>query len=1799
MDNKNMIENIYPLSPMQEGMLLYSVLEGNKHERTYFEQQVFRISGILHTDLFEESINKLIERYEVLRTLFIHNDIKRPLQVVLKKNRVKIHFEDISHLSGDDRTEYIRAFKENEIEKGFDLTKKVPLRFSIIKLKEDEFIYIQSYHHILFDGWSSAIFLKELFQIYYSLKNNIRLELPQVNGYSKYIKWLGSQDKKEAILYWKNYLEGYEQQTCVPKISSVADENIYINKSVQFVISKEITNKLQCIAKNNNVTVNTIFQTVWGILLQRYNNVDDAVFGAVVSGRPAEIIGIENMVGLFINTVPVRVKSDGNKQFIEMVKEVQDSAIESKKYEYAQLAEIQSNTLLKQKLIDNIMIFENYPISQQQDSNSIDLKVKPEDGIEQTNYNFNICICMTDEIIVRLNYNESIYDEQYVKRISTHIEQMLKVVAETPEKKVSVIDILSKEEKRRLLVDFNNTKVMYAKEKTIHELFEEQVEKTPDKIAIVYEEKELTYKELNIRANQLARLLREKGVGPDKIVGIMVERSIEMLVGIMGILKAGGAYLPIDPEYPQDRIEYMLEDSYAGILLTQTQLIGKIKFDGSIIEIDSEELYIGDGKNLKKINTSNNLAYVIYTSGSTGKPKGVMLEHRNAVNFIIGINNTIAMKDTDNILALTTISFDIFFLETVLSLTRGLKVVIVNSKLQKDADALSEFILENNINVIQTTPSRIKLLESSSKGLSCLAKIDKLLIGGEALPQSLFEEFKKLKLNKVYNMYGPTETTVWSAIKDLSDSINVNIGNPMSNQRIYIVDKNNNLQPVGVAGELCISGDGLARGYLNKPELTQEKFTANPYEQGERMYRTGDLARWLPDGNIEFMGRIDHQVKIRGFRIELGEIESQLLKYEEIKEAVVIDREDKDGNKFLCAYLVSDREMTVTELREQLSKELPDYMVPTYFMQLEKIPLTPNGKINRKALPEPDKSLTAGNEYVPPENEVQQIIEDIWAKVLELEVVGVTSNFYELGGHSLKAVAISNMCKKVGIDIPVDAIARYGTIKNICKNLTLESKLPIIENDCIKEDADQIITIDENEYTVYDKTQDYFWCSNFTRVKLKIKDQIGVTSYSHYAYPLSVLLAYNVYKPWYYQHFTQLCAKAYDDSVFVSYQEPDDFYINVMDSSNISYKQIDEIDDIVTFIIKNIANGRYVNVDMDYCLTNILIYGYDILEKRFLATGFNDSFEATYIVIDFEDVKADFEKSAKKYQNNGSCENKVILKMFSVRNINNYRFDIDNFICEINNYLGSFGNIDKVCVQNNKNLVSNEFINEDIVFGLAATKFIVENLKKFESNEMPIDYRSIHLLAEHKQGMFERLQFINSYFSEDTSISSYIKGYTEIVNDFKEIYMLYLQIQSTKEDSDRKECYEKIIKTMELSIEKESAILTNIYSLYHKEKMNYKPQIVSKNDTGIYEYGKCIRKELKMKLQKQVNSYLYRACPISIILCYDYISWLNSHMVQICAQVYGDGYTAIDYQEEYFFYKDVLEFSHKGYKQLSSIENIVNYAIERLDEGNYLNIFIDEYYIKTKSTYMKQHFVHETFIYGYDNQKNCFMGMGFDNNGLFNTYYIEYEIFLKAFESAKVHYKESAPFAEESALLCYYPRKHPNYIFYGEALNNELRSYVDGFLNELNCYIKSWGNSDRVSIIYHDSTFSKSNMKYGIDAVRFTLDRLKKSMEGQLLIDYRSIHLLAEHKRGILSRLEFAAKHKDKEGATKELIERYKEIVKDYELIRVKFFEFLSTKVETIRKNNIQLIIEVLEVAIEKEKEILTNIYNYYRGQNN
>lgn len=542
----------------------------------------------------------------------------------------------------------------------------------------------------------------------------------------------------------------------------------------------------------------------------------------------------------------------------------------------------------------------------------------------------------------------------------------------------------------------DDTEFIFDCEKTIHMLFEEQAEKMDSKIAIVYQSKRISYKELNKKANQVARVLISSGVTPNTVVALMVNRSIDMIIGILGILKAGGCYLPIDPLYPKDRIKFMLEDSCAKIILTHKQIVKKEDFNGIIINLDENYIYNCDSSNIKSMSTASDLAYVIYTSGSTGKPKGVMIEHKAVHNFIKGVTNVINFSSKKSIVCLTTISFDIFVLETLLPLSMGIKIVIANPM------QLSTDLGDENVDMLQTTPSTMKLILNDEKNIKYIRQLSDIMLGGEAFTRQILVKLKSYTNARIYNMYGPTETTVWSTIKDLTYSEEITIGKPISNTQIYIIDSENSPVNYGEIGEICIAGDGLARGYLNRVELTKERFVDCPAMKEKKMYKTGDLAKMLPSGDIEYHGRIDLQVKIRGFRIELGEIEDCLKKYKAIKECVVGVKVNKLGEKYLVAYYISENELIISDIISFLSKSLPEYMIPGFYIRIPSIPLTPNGKIDRNSLPNIDSSRPKlMTRYVVPNTVLENKIASIWRKILNRDSIGINDNFFELGGNSL------------------------------------------------------------------------------------------------------------------------------------------------------------------------------------------------------------------------------------------------------------------------------------------------------------------------------------------------------------------------------------------------------------------------------------------------------------------------------------------------------------------------------------------------------------------------------------------------------------------------------------------------------------------------------------------------------------------------------------------------------------------------------------------------------------------------------
>jgi amino acid adenylation domain-containing protein/non-ribosomal peptide synthase protein (TIGR01720 family) len=1450
------IENVYPLSPLQEGMYYHWLSAPDSP--VYFEQMSYQLQGDLNTDILEKSYQTLVSRHTILRTFFTQDLGESPLQVVKNLVSSSYEFRNIS----DNEDYSIEQYRKLDRSRNFDLHTGSQMRLTVLGIGDNRYEFIWSHHHILMDGWCVSILIKEFFQIYYSLIQNKLPELKRAYHYSSYIEWLSRIDKNKSLTYWKNYLSGYDTPSNIPK-TTVKEGTPFEMEEHIYTINGSLRQSIKTLCGELGITENTFIQTAWGILLGGYNNTEDVIFGSVVSGRPPELEGVEEMIGLFINTIPTRIRVREEKIIRELLKEVQQSSVECAPYHYIQLAEIQSVNKLGPNLFNQLMVFLNYPVQEmiKQDieakNNFGKLSLLSTNVVEQTNFDFMFTVFSGHAITIKFSYNRNLYDGTLIKRLQNYFTQIIEEiienpaitigkikdltersrqqlpikikdipsskitcsehqkrlwfvdqfekgylyeknpvyhnlplilklpeeinidsfnrslnkllkshgilrtkistqngepfqlinediesriqlhtvenfveeadlikkclerirqpfdiekdllirfdlinynsgrslllitahhlvadrkslrilfneiindykglsaeavntsvlqfaqfsewqnelyndleplsfywnkklkdapvlyletdrqrdhihifeadlvsrtftkelsykvenfckkrneshfiflltafkvllhrytgseeivigtlcenrvqeglsnmigpisnlitlknkieknisfeelfqrvsldynssmefsgipfekvvleinpekdmsrtalfdvliyyeevkqesidkefeivelnyglgkydinllikkdthlgcyltfnkkyfdrskieklldhyvsiienVLETPSQPINEIDYLGSAEKYQLLIAFNDTSAAYPKDKTIVSLFEEQVEKTPDNQAIVFQETELTYKELNERSNQLGAYLREKyKIKANDLIGIKLERSEWMVIAILGILKSGGAYVPVDPNYPQQRIDYMLADSNCKVVIDEQEL-GSFRKD--------EKKYVK--KNLKSINKPEDLCYVIYTSGTTGNPKGSLIEHKNVVRLFKIDSPLFDFSSADVWTMFHSYCFDFSVWEMYGALLYGGKLIIIPSIIAKDSEAYIDILNKHGVTVLNQTPlSFYNIIKQELEKERSDLQLRYVIFGGDVLSPEKLEGWRnKYPETKLVNMYGITETTVHVTYKEITEEdierkIS-NIGKPIPTLSCYILDQNKRLLPVGVSGEMYVSGDGLARGYLNKPELTLEKFVSNPFREGERLYKTGDLGRWLPDGNIEFAGRKDDQVKIRGYRIELGEIENALGGYEGIGSAVVIAKSNAEGENELVAYIIGMEKLNTSDIRSYLTERLPAYMLPGYIIQLDALPLTLNGKVDRKKLPDPEKlGLSADIKYVAPTTETEKKLVLIWQEVLGKQKIGIKDNFFDLGGHSLKATRLASQIHK-------------------------------------------------------------------------------------------------------------------------------------------------------------------------------------------------------------------------------------------------------------------------------------------------------------------------------------------------------------------------------------------------------------------------------------------------------------------------------------------------------------------------------------------------------------------------------------------------------------------------------------------------------------------------------------------------------------------------------------------------------------------------------------------------------------------
>ena len=1020
----------YPMSSAQKRVYVLGQLEDSK--TVYNMPGAVMIEGGVDAQKTEAAFKNLIKRHETLRTSFEMID-GEPVQRVHDQAEFSVSCKEAS---GETTEDLLREFI-----KPFDLSKAPLLRVELVKTGEDRHVLLFDMHHIISDGVSMEILIREFIALYEGTElNPLRLQYRDYSAWQNQMYGDGTLKKQED--YWLKTFEGELPVLNMPLDYQRPAVQSFEGDRIRFHLSREVSDKLQGVAKENGATMYMILLAAYNTLLHRYTGQEDIIVGSPIAGRPHA--DLQTMIGMFVNTLAMRNYPQGEKTFKEFLTEVREMALgayENQDYPFEELVE---KLKLKRDVSRSALFDAFFALL------NVDAAAMAMNGLNITPYSYEVKMSKFDigltakegetGIEFELAYCTRLFSKETMEKAASHYASLLEEIAANPQTRLKDLKMLEKEEFQRIVYGFNDNAAEYPKDKTIIRIFEEQAEKNPDRVAVEFEESSLTYGELNARSNQLARVLREKGAGPFVTIGLMAERSVEMIEGIMAVLKAGSAYLPIDPLYPEARIRYMLEDSKTQILLTQTDLLGKIDFAGEMLDLMDESLYQGKTENIAPVNNPDDMAYVIYTSGTTGLPKGVMIEHRNVLNLTAGLNRHIYGTYNKNlkVALVAPYVFDASVKQIFPTLMLGHTLCIVPEEARLDGTSLLCYYKEHSVDVSDGTPAHIRFLENAmAEGAEELV-VKHFIIGGEALGietvKNFYDQISGEK-PRITNVYGPTECCVDSTLYSIDSETaaglkSIPIGVPLNNVKVYILDKNKEVLPVGAAGELYVSGDGVGRGYLNKKELTEEKFVENPFVLGSRMYRTGDLARWLPDGTIEFLGRIDYQVKIRGYRIELGEIENRLLTHEWVREAAVIDREDGYGTKYLCAYITGEKELTTGELREYLLKDLPDYMVPSYFIHLEKLPLTFNGKLDRKALPKPEGRIDTGVEYVKPEGIVEEKLAEIWQEVLKLDKIGRMDNFFELGGHSLKAtVLVSRIHKEFSINIPLKEIFAGPTIK--------------------------------------------------------------------------------------------------------------------------------------------------------------------------------------------------------------------------------------------------------------------------------------------------------------------------------------------------------------------------------------------------------------------------------------------------------------------------------------------------------------------------------------------------------------------------------------------------------------------------------------------------------------------------------------------------------------------------------------------------------------------------------------------------
>jgi amino acid adenylation domain-containing protein len=1007
---------------------------------------ILHFRGPLDSDRLESSINAVIERHAALRTR-ISTDHDQSLQLISAHEKLKLEVVEIADSAEFASADDLMELALGEARRPFILEGDLLVRGKLFRRSADESLLVLTVHHIIADKKSLQIIAEELREIYEARQAG-RVPLLEVltGQYSDYSQWqrgLSKQDLEPLLFYWRWQLRGRLQALELPEDRPRPAVHTYTAGRETFALDPALAQRMQALGQQTQSDLFEMMLAGFTVLLHRYSNLDEIVVGISESGRSQT--ETEKIVGPISNLLVLRSNLANNPTFRTLVAQEKKLVRQARFYQQMPFDKLvqelkPENDMSRTALFDVLFQFHD------QENVSLafgDAKANMIDSnLGCGKYDLNLSINRSPEGLSGiLVYNKDIYNGPTIKQMIRHLEVILDKLTSHPDGQVDDVNLLTQSEEHQQLTQWNSTQARYPKNKTIHELFEEQVERSPRSVAVVFDEEQLSYRELDERANQLAHYLQGRGVGADTLVGLCLNKSVEMVVAMLATLKAGGAYLPMDPAYPQERLRFMVEDSKIAYLITTESLVGNVpqKIPTTILLDAERESIKAHPQTAPDSNcTPHNLSYCIYTSGSTGKPKGVLIEHRNVVRLIVNDRQPFSFSETDVWTMFHSYCFDFSVWEMYGALLYGGKLVIVPEPVMKDPSLFLDLLEEHQVTVLNQTPTAFYNLTTEALRSAAALSLRYVIFGGEALHPIQLKEWKGANPGtKLINMYGITETTVHVTFKEITDreiaENRSNIGTPIPTTTTYVMDANLRLQPVGVPGEICVGGDGVGRGYLGREELTRQKFVANPYKPEERLYRSGDLAKLLPSGELLYLGRIDDQVQIRGFRVEPGEIKSHLLEHPQVAEAEVVARESKSESLELIAYIVPRGEVNVTALRSHLAETLPSYMVPTAFVMLDALPLTANGKVDRKALPDPDETRPEIEEsFVAPRTASEEALTKIWGEILSLEQVGVFDNFFELGGHSLLATrVVSRVREEFQVEVPLRTLFEQPTIAGL------------------------------------------------------------------------------------------------------------------------------------------------------------------------------------------------------------------------------------------------------------------------------------------------------------------------------------------------------------------------------------------------------------------------------------------------------------------------------------------------------------------------------------------------------------------------------------------------------------------------------------------------------------------------------------------------------------------------------------------------------------------------------------------------